>query len=129
MDKRRVYQSGDGRWIYWDGETKRFYNTRREAYLAMALRKEDFALATRAAVTALAEAAERIAELDVIYSDSGYDSGGANPITDEDLTGHDMVAQDLANASTFATNLALFLDDGDPMVFNYASAINKFRNM
>lgn len=95
----------------------------------MVSRKEDFALAVRTAVTALAEAAERIAELDAIYMDSGYDSGGTNPITDEDLTGHDMTAQDLANASTFATNLALFLSDGDPMVFDYASAINKFRDM
>ena len=95
----------------------------------MAPRKVDFSLAVRAAVTALAEAAERIAELDAIYVDSGYDGGGTNPIVGGDLTGHDITAQDLANASTFAKNLALFLNNGDPMVFDYASAIGSFRNM
>ena len=95
----------------------------------MAPRKIDFSLAVRAAVTALAEAAERIAELDAIYVDSGYDGGGTNPIVDNDLVGHDIVAQDLANASTFAENLALFLNNGGPMVFDYASAIGRFRDM
>ena len=77
----------------------------------------------------MAEAAERIAELDEIYEDSGYDSGGSNPITDDDLISHDITAQDLTNVSTFATNLALFLSNGDPLVFDYASAINAFRGM
>lgn len=95
----------------------------------MAPRKANYALAVRDAVTALAEAAERIAELDAIYKDSGYDSGGADPIIDDDLIGHDITAADLANASIFATNLALFLNDGDPLVFDYASAIGSFRSM
>ena len=95
----------------------------------MASRKVDFALAVRKAVTALAEAAERIQELDDIYGDSGYDSGGSDPITDEDIAGHDITASDLANASTLAANLALFLNDGSPMQFDYASRINAFRGM
>lgn len=49
----------------------------------MASRKVDFALAVRKAVTALAEATERITELDEIFTDSGYDSGGSDPIVDE----------------------------------------------
>lgn len=95
----------------------------------MAARKVDFALAVRAAITELAEAAERIAELDEIFADSGYDAGGSNPIVDEDIVGHDITAQNLAAASIFAENLALFLNGGDPLVFDYASSINAFRNM
>lgn len=95
----------------------------------MAPRKVDFALAVRAGVTALAEAAERVAELDAMYVDSGYDALGSNPITDGDLTGHDVTALDLTNASIFAVNLALFLNGGDPLVFDYAGAINAFRGM
>lgn len=95
----------------------------------MAPRKVDFALAVRAGVTALAEAAERIAELEAIYKSSGYDAGGLDPITDEDLVGHDVTAVDLANASILAANLALFLGGGDPLVFDYAGHINAFRGM
>lgn len=129
MNTRRVYQSSDGRWIYWDGEAKHFHNTEREAYLAMASRKAAFALAVRSAVTALAEAAERVAVLDGVYKDSGYDPGGADPIIEADLVGQECMVQDLTNASTFAANLVLFLNAGDPIVFDFASAINKFRNM
>ena len=95
----------------------------------MASRKVDFALAVRAGVTALAEAAERVAELDAMYVDSGYDSAGSNPIIDGDIEGHDITADDLGNASVFAENLDLFLNGGDPMVYGYASAINAFRGM
>ena len=95
----------------------------------MAPRKVDFARAVRDGVTALAEAADRIAELDAIYKASGYDAGGSDPIVDEDVEGHDITAADLANASTFAENLALFLNGGDPMQFDYASAIDAFRGM
>jgi len=95
----------------------------------MAPRKIDFALAARAAVTALAEAVERIAELDEIYTDSGYDSGGDDPILDDDIAGHDITAADLTNFAAFATNLALFMNAGDPAVVDYQSHINAFRNM
>ena len=95
----------------------------------MASRKVDFALAVRAGVTALAEAAERIAELDAMYGASEYDELGSNSIVDGDIEGHDITAQNLVNASTFAFNLALFLGGGDPMEFDYISAINAFRGM
>lgn len=95
----------------------------------MASRKVNFALAVRNAVTTLAEAAERIAELDSIWVASGYEASGSDPIVDEDIAGRDITAQDLANASTFAENLALFLTNGEPMQFDYAGAIDAFRRM
>ena len=30
----RVYQAADGRWIFWDGETKTYYDTKAEAEMA-----------------------------------------------------------------------------------------------
>lgn len=95
----------------------------------MASRRVDYALAARAAATAFVRAVERIVELNEIYVDSGYDSGGANPITDSDLEGHDMTAQDLTSVSVFADNITLFLNDDTPLKFDYQSAINKFRDM
>lgn len=95
----------------------------------MAPRKVDYALAVRTAITAFAEAAERIEELDEIYRDSEYVPGEADEITAEDLEGHDITVTNLLNASTFAENLALFLGDDVPNQFDYLSAINKFRNM
>jgi hypothetical protein len=89
----------------------------------MAPRKIDFALAERAVITQFAEAAERIAELDAIYMDSGYDSSGSDPIVDSDLTGHDMTAAQLTAVHTFAGQLNTFITP------SIAAAINKFRDM
>ena len=95
----------------------------------MASRKINLALAERAAITAFAEATERIAELREIYFDSGYDPEGSNPILDENIEGHDMTSQDLANFATLAENLDLFLNGGTPMVFAYQEKLNAFRGM
>ena len=95
----------------------------------MASRKVNFALAARDAVTAFAEAVERVGELAEIFADSGYDSQGSNSIIDDDLAGHDITAADLANFAAFAANVALFLNDGDPAQVDYASKINAFRGM
>lgn len=89
----------------------------------MAPRKVDWALASRAAITALAESVERIGELDAIGTDSGYDSGGTDPITDADLEGHDITAAQLAAVHSFAGQLDAFIT---PTI---AAAINRFRNV
>ena len=98
----------------------------------MAPRKVGFALAARTAITAVAEAAERVAELDAIYKASGFQpasEGGTNPITDVDLDGHNMTAANLVDVSTFATNLDKFMNNDVPLQFDYTTAINAFRSM
>lgn len=95
----------------------------------MAARKVDFALAVRHKITQLDDLVTALNELDDIYKSSGYDTSGSNPITLEDLEGHDIKPQDLANVSTFIMNINLFLTGGDPLEFDYASKINAFREM
>ena len=95
----------------------------------MASRKITISLAIRSAITNLDNLVTKLNELDDIFINSGYDSGGTNPIVDENIEGHDMVAADLAAAHTFVTQLNLFLNDGSPIQFDYTSAIDKFRNM
>ena len=92
-------------------------------------RKHDFGERVRAKVTEFDTLVTQLQELSDIFIASGYDSGGSNEIVDIDLQGLDMTAQDLANFHTFITQLQLFLNAGDPTVFDYASAIDAFRNM
>jgi len=95
----------------------------------VASRKVDFALSVRAAVTAFVGVVERLNELNEIYADSGYDSGGINPIADSDLEEHDITVQNLADTSVLADNVVLFLNAGTPLKLDYQSTINKFRGM
>lgn len=95
----------------------------------MASRKVTISLAIRSAITSLDNLVTELNELDDMFINSGYDSEGTNPIVDEDIEGHDMVAADLAAVHTFVEQINLFLNDGEPIQFDYASAIDKFRNM
>ena len=89
----------------------------------MAPRKVDLALASQAVITQFAEAAERIAEIDAIFTDRGYGAGGSDPITDADLEGHEITAAQLAAVHTFAGALDTFITPA------YAAAINRFRSV
>ena len=95
----------------------------------MASRKVTISLAIRSAITSLDNLVTKLNELDNVFIKSEYDLGGTDPIVDEDIEGHDMTAADLAAAHTFTTQLNLFLNDGTPLQFDYASAIDHFRDM
>lgn len=95
----------------------------------MASRKVTISLAIRNAVTSLDNLVIELNELDDIFINSGYDSSGTNPIVDEDIEGHDMIAADLAAVHTFVEQINLFLHNGVPTQFDYASAIDRFRDM
>lgn len=95
----------------------------------MASRKVTISLAIRSAITSLDNLVTKLNELDDIFINSGYDLGGTDPILNEDIEGHDMSAADLAAVHTFVTQLNLFLNDGEPIQFDFASAIDRFRDM
>lgn len=92
-------------------------------------RKLNFALTIRGKITQLDRLVADLNKLDEIYKDSGYRLEGINPIIEADLVGHDITPQDLANVSVFIENVNLFLNGGDPLVFDYSSKINMLRNM
>lgn len=92
-------------------------------------RKIEFALAARRAVSSLDNLVSSLNELDSIYKNSGYDSGGPNPITPADLGDCGVTPEDLASVSTFVENVNLFLNGGDPLEYDYAAKIDAFRTM
>lgn len=94
----------------------------------MASRKVQTALAMRDAIGGFADSIQRVRELDEIFMDSGYDAGGTNPITDEDVTAHDLTAADLGNVHQFRMQLDKFLNAEAPTVYDYWAAINALRS-
>lgn len=93
----------------------------------MAPRKVTFAKQCQDAATSLAIAADAAADLYSIYFDRGYNSGGADPITDADLEAHEITAAEISSFMSMAENLALFLNNGSPAQSDYDSSLNKLR--
>lgn len=93
----------------------------------MASRKVDFALKMEDAATELADAIERVEMLRASYIQSGYNSGGSDPITDDDLIGHDVTATKLDAVSTLTANLTLFVDNGIPLQGDYRTTLGAVR--
>ena len=95
----------------------------------MAPRKVDFALQIQSQGTTLADLAAALGELYNTYFDSGYNGGGADPITDEDLEGHNLTAADIANMITLTENLDKFLNAQVPVVGDYSATLNQIRTI
>lgn len=94
----------------------------------MAGQKIKFMQAVQAVSTQLAQAADTTADLFSIYFDRGYNGGGADPLTDADMTGHDVTAAQVAAFITLAENLTKFLDNQTPFVSDYDATLNALRN-
>ena len=76
----------------------------------MTTNKEKFALAARDAATRFADMADDIRALQAVYWDRGYNSGGADKLTDEDVASIGVTAADVTGmADAFAGALATFL--------------------
>ncbi len=96
----------------------------------MASRKVDFALQVELVSTKLAEAIEQIEILRTAYFDSGFNSGGADELIDEDIQGHDITVAKIINIITLVENQTLFLDNFIPLQGDYRAflgAIRKFK--
>ena len=95
----------------------------------MAPRKVDFALAVRGTATKLAQVMDEIDSLAGIYVASGYNSGGSDPITDEDLTGHEIATAQLSQFASLAANLIKFMDNQTPVKADYRTPLNTLRSV
>lgn len=120
-----VYQSADGQWIYYDGATKRYYDNARDAH--MAEQKTTFGQKMQAASTTLAQVADQFADLFTVYFDRGYNTGGANPIADEDVAALGITAADIAAGITLAEQIQNFLNSQAALQSDYDQTLNALR--
>jgi hypothetical protein len=120
-----IYQAADGRYIYFDGVEKRFFDTEGEA-IAMS-RKETFVQKLQEAATQIAVAADRFEDLETIFFDRGYNSGGANQIQDEDIEATGLTAAQVGSLITFGQQLQLFLNAGAVVQGDYDVTLNAAR--
>lgn len=120
----QVYQAADGQWIYFDGIDKHYFDTEREA--AIMASKQEYVRALQAAATAVAQAANVFSDAEGVYFDRGYNSG-ANVITDEDLAGLGVTANDVAGIITVGQQLNNLLNGQATVQGDYDSTLNKLR--
>lgn len=120
-----VYQSASGQWIFFDGTTKHFFDTQQEAVQMAG--KQEYAQVLQGAATAVAQAANIFADGETVYFDRGYNGGGGNAITDEDLAGLGITANDLAGLITFGQQLNNLLNGQATTPGDYDSTLNKLR--
>jgi hypothetical protein len=71
---------------------------------------------------------DRLANLETVYFDRGYNGGGSNPITDEDLTSLGYTAANLANLITLIQQLNNFLGNSAVTSGDYDATLNAVRN-
>jgi hypothetical protein len=121
----RIYQDAKGGWILFDGETKHRFNTESEAE-NMAT-KLTLAGQAQASATTMAQIGEDLASLVDVYFDRGYDSGGSNPIIDDDLASLGITAAQLAALITLAQQLANFLGNSAVATADYGATLNASR--
>lgn len=77
--------------------------------------------------TRLGQAADALETLAEIYTDRGYQSGGANEITADDIANADFNLSLLADAVTLFGQMQTFLSGGSPTPANYKRLINRLR--
>ena len=90
--------------------------------------KTDFANKVRQLAAELAQAYSKALDLSKLYTDRGYDSGGANPITDEDISGANITAANLTLGNTLMNNFEKFMESNNPTNNTYGVTCNILRN-
>lgn len=121
-----VYQAADGRWLVFNNDIKSDYFTLENEAQAMAT-KLTFAGQAQASATTMANIGDQLADLHSVYFDRGYNSGGANPITDDDLASLGMTAVQLGNLITLAEHFANFLGNSAVAQADYDVTLNAIR--
>ena len=95
----------------------------------MAPRKIDLALKVKTMANTLANLLDDIDAITAIYTSSGYGTGGADPITDADLTGHAITAAQIVQFGTMAANLKKLMGNQAPTAGKYREQLDAFRDI
>lgn len=129
MTEPRVYKTGDDRWLVFNNGAKSDYFTLESEARDMAT-KLTWAGQAQIEATALAQVADRLADLETVYFDRGYNgppTPGDNPITDDDVVSLSITAADLALLVTLIQQLNNFLGGAGVTPGDYDATLNAVR--
>lgn len=121
-----VYQAADGRWRVLNNEIKSDYFTSEGEARDMAT-KLNFAEQAQVMATSLARLGDNLSDLESVYFDRGYNSGGANQIVDGDIVSLNITATHLAALITLAQQLENFLGNLPVTQADYDATLNALR--
>ena len=121
-----VYQAADNRWLVFNNGIKSDYFSQESEARDMAT-KLTFGEQSQGEATALAQVADRLTNLETVYFDRGYNSGGTNPIVDGDIVSLNITAADLAALVTLAQQLNNFLGNLAVATGDYDATLNAVR--
>jgi hypothetical protein len=121
-----VYRATDGRWIVFSNGIKSDYFTSEEDAQNMAT-KLTWADQAQTDATTLSQVADKLANLETVYFDRGYDSGGSNPITNDDVSSLNITAADLASLITLIQQFNNFLGNSAVATGDYDATLNTVR--
>lgn len=91
--------------------------------------KEDFAQQMRTKAGQFAQVAADFVELHAAYFDRGYNVGGSDPITDEDVIGQEITANDLVTGITAAAQLGNYMSAAAVIPGDYSATWNRLRRI
>jgi len=120
-----VYQSANGEWIIFSNGIKTFFANESEAQ-NMAT-KLTWAGQAQAKATTLAQVADELADLETVYFDRGYDGGGSNPITNDDVVSLNITTANLAALVTLIQQFNNFLGNSAVTPGDYDATLNTVR--
>ena len=90
-------------------------------------KKTDLIKSALRQITLQAQSGDSIDDSIEVFLDRGYNAGGSNPITDEDLVDFGITLAEFVEIKTFIDNYNLFLDNGSPAQADYRKTLNVLR--
>lgn len=122
----QVYQAADGRWIVFNNGIKSDYFILESEAQNMAT-KLTFAEQIQGGATTFAQLGDKLADLESVYFDRGYDAGGVDPIADDDIVSLNITAAQLGAFITFAQQVKNFLNNLAVAQADYDATLNAVR--
>lgn len=91
--------------------------------------KSDFASMVVQFATEFRSLATKLEDMHELYFDAGMNSGGSDPITNEDIAVVGITAAEVGDVMNFAEHLGTWLNGGDPFNADWSVTLNQVRNV